>query len=697
MLRRMELWQCLGLITVIVALGALACTREVLKEVPVEVVVEKEVIREVKVPGETVVVEKEVVKEVQVEVVVEKEVVKEVQVPGETVVVEKEVIKEVRVPGETVVVEKEVIKEVRVPGETVVVEKEVVKEVQVEVVVEKEVIKEVIKEVVVEKEVIKEVIKEVTVEVERKDEKTITVAKGAPSTFMPHNARSSTMLWAYHLAFSYLLAPNPATNAWDPDLAERWEVAPDGKSWTFYLRKNAVWEDGMPVTSEDVAFTIKSYLTPATVSRFLSHLEGIVGGLEYIDGKSTDVPGIVVVDDYTVRVDLKDPDAFFPLKLTGVAGHSSVPILPAHLLGDVDPDKLVNTSYFSEKPITSGAFLVNRFKPGEVVEYVANPDYYFGKPKIDRIFQRTIRSRDAVQIGLRRGEIDLAITGFAPEILRDFLTDTKTTVIGAQGNVLTSWVFNNARPEVSDPRLHQAFQMAVDRQAIIDTFYAGNGTIHNVGMTHAWYAKPEWDEAYPYDPDRAKALLAEMGWDSNKKVDFLTLPLTDEQTRAEVAAYQQYLAEAGINIEIRELDSAAHNKEFQARNWDLARGGYGLAPDPDGWVTNRYSLLGTNLVGYANDELEEQILRGRRGFTLEERAMVYQEMTENYLLKDLPIMGQWVNNRQYVKSERFIMPLWEGFREPTSLDGVPIVSTFIGKDWWDYQIEKWDVEEGRIR
>ena len=329
MLRRMELWQCLGLITVIVALGALACTREVLKEVPVEVVVEKEVIREVKVPGETVVVEKEVVKEVQVEVVVEKEVVKEVQVPGETVVVEKEVIKEVRVPGETVVVEKEVIKEVRVPGETVVVEKEVVKEVQVEVVVEKEVIKEVIKEVVVEKEVIKEVqvevvvekevikevIKEVTVEVERKDEKTITVAKGAPSTFMPHNARSSTMLWAYHLAFSYLLAPNPATNAWDPDLAERWEVAPDGKSWTFYLRKNAVWEDGMPVTSEDVAFTIKSYLTPATVSRFPLSPEGIVGGLEYIDGKSTDVPGIVVVDDYTVRVDLKDPDAFFPLKL----------------------------------------------------------------------------------------------------------------------------------------------------------------------------------------------------------------------------------------------------------------------------------------------------------------------------------------------------------------------------------------------
>ena len=138
------------MVALVMALAACG-SREVIKEVPVEVVVEREVVKEVMVPGETVVVEKEVVKEVEVEVIVEREVVKEVVVPGETVVVEKEVVKVVEVPVE-VVVEREVIKEVQVPGETVVVEKEVIKEVPVEVVVEKEVVKEVV--VVKEVEVI---------------------------------------------------------------------------------------------------------------------------------------------------------------------------------------------------------------------------------------------------------------------------------------------------------------------------------------------------------------------------------------------------------------------------------------------------------------------------------------------------------------------------------------------------------------
>ena len=123
--------------------------KEVIKEVPVEVVVTQEVVKEVQVPGETVVVTKEVPVEVQVEKVVTKEVIKEVPVE---VVVTQEVIKEVMVPAETVVVEKEVIREVSVPGETVVVKEEVVKEVPVEVVV----VKEVQVEAMMEKEVVME-------------------------------------------------------------------------------------------------------------------------------------------------------------------------------------------------------------------------------------------------------------------------------------------------------------------------------------------------------------------------------------------------------------------------------------------------------------------------------------------------------------------------------------------------------------
>ena len=181
-----------AVVVALLLLASWACTREVVKEVPVEVVVEKEVVKEVMVPGETIVVEKEVVKEVSVEVVVEKEVVKEVMVPGETIVVEKEVVKEVMVPGETVVVEKEVVKTVEVPVERVV-EKEVVKVVEVE----------------------KEVVR--IVEVERDEEKVLNIRMSSmPPSFPPHTTGSGAVVQVMGYMFPRLAQPDPTTREVGP-------------------------------------------------------------------------------------------------------------------------------------------------------------------------------------------------------------------------------------------------------------------------------------------------------------------------------------------------------------------------------------------------------------------------------------------------------------------------------------------------
>ena len=202
-----------------------------------------------------------------VEVVVEKEVVKEVMVPGKTVVVEKEVVKTVEVPGETVVVEKEVVKTVEVPGETVVVEKEVIKEVEVEVVVEKEVVKEVMvpgETVVVEKEVIKEVevevIKEVEVEAMGPEKHLRMRFKEAIAHINPFDPLSRPHSWVNNLMGSRLIFPDDKNMQWSPDLAERWEVSDDATSYTFYLRKGARFHDGEEVTADDVVFTFRTYL-----------------------------------------------------------------------------------------------------------------------------------------------------------------------------------------------------------------------------------------------------------------------------------------------------------------------------------------------------------------------------------------------------------------------------------------------------
>ena len=276
-------WFVIAVSAAMLLVVAAACSAETV-EVPGEtVVVEKEVVKEVMVPGETVV--QEVVKEVMVPgetVVVEKVVTETVEVPGQTVVVEKvvtetvevpgqtvtvEVVKEVMVPGETVVVEKEVVKEVMVPGETVVVEKEVVKEVMVPgqtVVVEKEVVKEVMvpgETVVVEKVVVQEVVKEVEVPaMSMGPQGALNVGfpdmVGRYGTHPVVTDSNSTGL--SHLAAGEALSYTDINNVDLPRLAKSWSISPDNLVWTFKLEEGVQFHRGYgEMTADDVIFSIE--------------------------------------------------------------------------------------------------------------------------------------------------------------------------------------------------------------------------------------------------------------------------------------------------------------------------------------------------------------------------------------------------------------------------------------------------------
>ena len=238
-------WLVVAVSAAMLLMVAAACSAETVEVPGQTVVVEKVVTETVEVPGETVVVEKEVIKTVEVPgETVTKEVVKTVEVPGQTVVVEKEVVKTVEVPGQTVVVEKEVVKTVEVPGQTVVVEKEVVKEVMVPG-------ETVVKEVVV----------------------IATPVPAAPSAEDMVQAGSAIILTPTlgHERFDTVNGVGAAgylemVHAWlmgldavdgglkiSPGIAERWELSPDGTTWTFTIRNGAKFHDGTDLTAADVA------------------------------------------------------------------------------------------------------------------------------------------------------------------------------------------------------------------------------------------------------------------------------------------------------------------------------------------------------------------------------------------------------------------------------------------------------------
>ena len=665
-----------AVVAALVLVAALACTKEVVKEVEVEVVVEKEVVKEVMVPGETVVVEKEVVKEVEVQVVVEKEVVKEVKVPGETVVVEKEVVKEVEVPGETVVVEKEVVKEVEVQ---VVVEKEVVKEVEVQVVVEKEVVK--------------------IVEVERPGgkEKVLNVRMSSmPPSFPPHTTGSGAIVQVMGWMFPRLASPDPTLGRWVPDLAERWDVAPDGSKWTFYLRKNAVWNDGMPITAEDVKASIKSYLNPEAGWWMHAMFEDVAGSSDFIEGKATEVSGITVIDDNTIEFAMETPSMFMLDKLNNLCGLAPPPILPAHVLKDIPDDQLFEHDQWSKDFLGGGGpFKFVKWVPDQFMEMEANDEYYFGRPKIDRIIMAVIPSGDATQIAMQRGEIHVTVRGgVTNDAAQSMLLDPRFDVYATQGTVAGGFGFNQRFEIVQDVRLRKAWVHALDRQLLLDKFRNGLGSVINSPLVHSWYQKAEWDDVYPYDPDKARALLKEMNWDSNQVVTVQAGAPRDEQGRARLAVMQQMLGDVGIKIEYdTEPGVAGQNKWYDTHETEVLLSGWGTFGNPTGWLSHINRPIEEGEFYYYNAELDALTKKGAAATNLAEAAKIWQQIVEDYFHKDLPWVGLAQGAGLKVKSKEFVMPHLGEIPKPGKLSQVKVYPVHVGRDDnWQYHVEQWDVK-----
>ena len=206
----------------------------------------------------------------------------------------------------------------------------------------------------------------------------------------------------------------------------------------------------------------------------------------------------------------------------------------------------------------SGPFKFVSYIPDQRIEFEANPEYYFGRPNIDREILSIIKSPDAVQIALQRGEIHMPIFDGGktprPNSSQAFIQDPRFTAAASRGTTLISYAFNSRMEHLNNDKMRQAFLHAMDRQKLLDTFAQGNGLIDNSFMVHDWYQLPDWSQKYPYDPEKAKQLIAESGWDTSKEIGVTIITVTSEEARAMLAAEQQMLAEVGIKIKFHEVE-----------------------------------------------------------------------------------------------------------------------------------------------
>ncbi len=348
-----------------------------------------------------------------------------------------------------------------------------------------------------------------------------------------------------------------------PDLATSTSVSADKLTYTFKLA-DTKWHDGVPFTSEDVRFTIATARNGTTGTVFAARLNAI---------SSVETP-----DPRTVILKLSTPNAGLLATLTQLM------ILPEHALKSIPSDQLAKHEWWSKSPIGTGPYKFVRYVTDQYVELAANPDYRGGKPLTERVINRYFANTAAAVAALRSGEI--AFSYVESDDVPAFANNPAFRVIEGDSYVVNYLGFNQEAPMWKDLRVRQAVMHAINREAIVKALYKGAAKIANCGYV-ASNLVPKGLDPYAYDPAKAKALLAEAGWDKingAKPIPLLTY-YTAPLAANVLAAIQSMLGQVGINVVPRAVDVPTYNGTIYAKapDWTqfpIVYAGLGNGPDP---------------------------------------------------------------------------------------------------------------------
>lgn len=408
------------------------------------------------------------------------------------------------------------------------------------------------------------------------------------------------------------------------DLAESWTVSDDNLVYTFTLRE-ANFHDGTPVTSADVVYSMNEVLAP-NHGRFITAYNQIA---------SIEAP-----DEQTVVITLKQPYA----PLISLLTVFDAPVLPKHLYEGTDP----LTNPVNNQPVGSGPFRFEDWVRGERVEIVRNDDY-FREDEIallDRIIFRIVPQDVARSTALEVGEADLAWGFYLPPADLPRLESNPDLQVW-RGITIPALYFvfiNNDTPGLDDPRVRQALMHAVDREQIVEQAQGGLGQPASgpfgAGFRYAYDESTDYRTLYPYDPERARELLAEAG------VSDLELRFVYDSARSAFAAtgeiMRDQLGQVGITLVLEPAERAVMVERVYNRDYDLSMQSFTSSNDPAIGYHRIYLSAepGTpfvNATGYGNPEVDALLTEAAGLADQEARAAVYDQALA-ILAEDVPTM-----------------------------------------------------------
>src|SRR5216683_2827252 len=434
-----------------------------------------------------------------------------------------------------------------------------------------------------------------------------------------------------------------------PSMAESWTYSRDCLELTFKLRRDVKWHDGRPFTADDVLFTYQTMINPKTPAPFK---EG------FLLVKDVQAP-----DPYTVRVTYDKPYAR-AVETWGTY------ILPKHLLQSFAEAGTLRESPQNSRPIGTGPYRFQEWKPGEKVVLVANPDYYEGRPYLSRIVYRVIPSQATIFLELKAKGVDYVstLTGLQYARQTEYPAFRKAYhKYRYPASDYTFLGFNLKDPRFADRRVREAFAYAINKQELIDGVLLGLGQIATGPLRPGTWAHTDKVKRYPYDPAKAKQLLADAGWKDrngdgilrNKEGQPFAFTIrtnqgNDERKKA-AEIIQQRLKEIGVQTEIQTIEWAAFLKEYiRQKRFEAIVLGWGTTSDPDQypiWHSSQSGPEQLNSISYANPEVDALLEKGRATCHQSERVAVYQRIQE-ILAEDQPYVFLYYPDSLWAVSSR---------------------------------------------
>ncbi|WP_456276619.1 ABC transporter substrate-binding protein [Bacillus sp. AK128] len=416
-----------------------------------------------------------------------------------------------------------------------------------------------------------------------------------PPQLDPHRSSAAVDRQTFQSIYNKLLDINENLE-FIPELAKEWKISEDGKTYTFVLQEGVVFHDGTPFNAEAVKYNFERMLDPEFGSPRKAEVELI--------------QEVIVVDEYTVDVKLKDPFAPFLATLTDRAGMMVSPTA-AEELGDD----------FANSPVGTGPYkFVDREKQSHI-NLVRFEDYWRELPAIKNIVIQPYSDSNVRITNLVSGDIDI-VNRIAFKDIKS-LSENPDITLMEQGPIGFQGMYLNIENEkFKDPKVRQAINIAIDRYAIAKVVFH-DGVIPATGP----FAPTSWahsgEDAPKADPDKAKALLAEAGA-SNLSFTLKINPKPEEQQMAQMM--QEMLKAVGITMELELVEFGTLLEQLSTGEFEAARLGWSGRIDPDGNSYGRFNTGGPNNYSkYSNPKFDQLLLDARTTTDQETRAEMYKE------------------------------------------------------------------------